>query len=189
MRSNSARSASVKNSRLAYVGERWKGVSFSSVQMPCRSGSPHGVFSDWPSACVRVITPALRAPAAATAIAAVMVNPESRSRMFVSSLERIGLDADKIRRIILGRRVGAKSLRKREILDTRRLQHRRKRIVAFDAARLVIDAVRLLALLGELLAHRPRPRPHGGVLDGHDILERAGAHARPALDQMHVLPR
>jgi hypothetical protein len=26
---------------------RWKGVSNSSVQIPCRSGSPHGVFKTW----------------------------------------------------------------------------------------------------------------------------------------------
>ncbi len=45
MRSNSARCASVKNSWFANFGERWNGVSVSSVQMPCRSGSPHGVFS------------------------------------------------------------------------------------------------------------------------------------------------
>ena len=43
--SSSARCASVKNSWFAYLGERCKGVSDSSVQMPCRSGSPHGVFS------------------------------------------------------------------------------------------------------------------------------------------------
>src|SRR4051794_28759877 len=41
--SNSARCASVKNSWDAYLAGRCSGVSFSSVQMPCRSGSPQGV--------------------------------------------------------------------------------------------------------------------------------------------------
>jgi hypothetical protein len=33
-----------KNSWAAYLADRCRGVSVSSVQMPCRSGSPHGVF-------------------------------------------------------------------------------------------------------------------------------------------------
>src|SRR4051794_18131718 len=41
--SNSARCASVKNSWDTYLAGRCSGVSFSSVQMPCRSGSPQGV--------------------------------------------------------------------------------------------------------------------------------------------------
>src|SRR6516164_9412763 len=44
-RSRSARCASVKNSWSANLGERCKGVSVSSVQIPCKSGSPHGVVS------------------------------------------------------------------------------------------------------------------------------------------------
>src|SRR5580693_5664142 len=43
--SNSARCSSEKNSWLAYFGERCRGVSVSSVQIPCRSGSPHGVVN------------------------------------------------------------------------------------------------------------------------------------------------
>src|SRR5258707_15057641 len=47
--SSSSRCASVKNSWLAYFGGRCKAVSNSSVQMPCRSGSPQGVFSATPT--------------------------------------------------------------------------------------------------------------------------------------------
>jgi hypothetical protein len=44
--SNAARSASVKNSWFAYLAGRCKGVVVSSVQIPCRSGSPQVVFND-----------------------------------------------------------------------------------------------------------------------------------------------
>ena len=47
-------------------------------------------------------------------------------------------------------------------------------IVSFDAARLGIDPVLLVALPRELLLHGPRPRPHRRILDGHHIFERVG---------------
>src|SRR5260221_3508142 len=47
-RSRSARSASVRSSRLPYLMGRCKGTSASLVQMPWRSGSPHGVFGAAP---------------------------------------------------------------------------------------------------------------------------------------------
>ena len=42
--SKPARCDSVKNSWSAYLAGRCKGVSNSSVQIPCRSGSPQGAF-------------------------------------------------------------------------------------------------------------------------------------------------
>src|SRR4051812_34911329 len=53
-RSNSARCSSVKNSWFANLGERCRGVSVSSVQIPCRSGSPQGVVSAGAGAAAEV---------------------------------------------------------------------------------------------------------------------------------------
>src|SRR5262249_14754868 len=47
----------------------------------------------------------------------------------------------------------------------------------------------LLALLAELLADGPWPRPHRRVFDGHDIFQRGRASPRPAFNQMQVLAR
>src|SRR5207249_8951187 len=44
-------------------------------------------------------------------------------------------------------------------------------IVAFDAARLVIDSVFLVALQREFLFGSPRPHPHGRILHCHGIFE------------------
>src|ERR1700680_2502623 len=82
--SNSARCAAVKNSWLAYLGERCRGVSDSSVQMPCRSGSPQGVFSAGASADVRLMDSEMTAPKAAAENATVITEPENLSRMMVS---------------------------------------------------------------------------------------------------------
>src|ERR1700730_7533373 len=91
--SNSARCASVKNSWFAYLAGRCRGVSNSSVQMPCRSGSPQDVFSAgtgvvteaagaW--ADVPVMDTEITAPTAVAAMATVIVKPEKRSSMMVS---------------------------------------------------------------------------------------------------------
>src|SRR5712671_3938359 len=89
--SNSARCASVKNSWFAYLAGRCRGVSNSSVQMPCRSGSPQEVFSAgavaeaagaW--ADVPVMDADMAAPTAAATIATVIVEPEKRSSMIIS---------------------------------------------------------------------------------------------------------
>src|ERR1700686_3032681 len=137
--------------------------------MPCRSGSPHGVFSSAGAAaagdcaCVRVSGAETMAPTAAAVIATRMMESEKRSRMAVSCwlavglLERVLLDAHEVRGIVLGGRARTAALRKRQVLDPRRPQHGREGIVAFDAAWLVVDPVLLLALSGELLADGPPP--------------------------------
>ena len=53
----------------------------------------------------------------------------------------------------------------------RSTQQTRKGIVSFDAARLVIKSILSIALLGELLRDRPRPRPYGGIFDRHRVFE------------------
>src|SRR2546427_673526 len=57
--SSAALSSSVKNSLLAYRAGRCKGIWYSLFQMPCRSGSPHGVLGAGPAfAPVSVFWPA-----------------------------------------------------------------------------------------------------------------------------------
>src|ERR1700738_2607796 len=88
--SNSARCSSVKNSWLAYFGERCRGVSVWSVQMPCRSGSPHGVVNAGADAVVGgtgawaalgPIGPKMTAPDVAMT---ANIEPENLSRMMAS---------------------------------------------------------------------------------------------------------
>src|ERR1700681_2767139 len=132
---------------------------------------------------------------AAAAMATVIIEPETRSSMMVSFclrltlLQRIFFDAHKIRRAVLCRRVGAATLRKGELFHARSPHQPRQAIVSFDAARLVIKSVVLVALPGELLLDGPWPRPHRRIFDRHDVFKRGWPGARPALDQMQVLAR
>src|SRR5262249_13106105 len=61
--------------------------------------------------------------------------------------------------------------------------------VAFEAARLGIQSVLLVALLGELLLDGPRPRPHRRIFDRDLVCEGLWPGARPPLNQMQVLAR
>src|SRR5262245_16888960 len=69
------------------------------------------------------------------------------------------------------------------------MQQPRQAEVSFDAARLVINSVLLLALPGELLLDRPRPRPHGRIFYRDNVRKRLWPGARPALDQVQVFAR
>jgi hypothetical protein len=60
-------------------------------------------------------------------------------------------------------------------------------IVSFDAARLVVNPVLLIAPLAELLLDLPWQNPHGRVFDGDGVLKRGWPGARPTLDQVQVL--
>src|SRR5262252_8162615 len=107
----------------------------------------------------------MTAPSAAAAIATVIIEPVRRSNILLTSLalfffpalagrrllllQRIRLLIS--RRVVLGQRVGSFSLRKGAVFEARRLHHRGKAFVSFDAARLVINLVLLLALPGEFL--------------------------------------
>src|SRR5438876_4462201 len=62
-------------------------------------------------------------------------------------------------------------------------------IVAFDAARLGINSVLLLALPRELLPDGPRTRPHRRVFDRDLVGEGLWPGAHPALNQVQVLAR
>src|SRR5260370_16084007 len=69
------------------------------------------------------------------------------------------------------------------------MQQTREAEVSFDAARLVINSVRLIVLPGELLLGRPWPSPHGRILDGDLVCKRCSPGPRPALDEVQILPR
>src|SRR5216683_1334660 len=138
---------------------------------------------------------------AAPAMAAVVIEPENLPRTMVSfcffALRRLTVVEQRIFfgkayescGAVLGLRIRTSSLRKGEVFHARSTQQPREAIVSFDAARLVINSVPLIALLGELLLHGPGLSPHCRIFDGHDIFERGWPGPRPALDQVQVLAR
>src|SRR5258705_8192034 len=69
------------------------------------------------------------------------------------------------------------------------MQQPRQAIISFEAARLVINSVLLLALLGEFLLGGPRTRPHRRIFDRDGVFEGLRPGARPTLDQMKILAR
>src|SRR6185436_8685387 len=108
---------------------------------------------------------------------------------FLPLLERVLLYSDKVRRIVLGRRIRTFPLREREFFDARGMHQPGKTVISFDAARFVINPVRLLVLPGELLLRSPGSRPHRRVVDGDGVFERVRTGACPAFDQMQSLAR
>src|SRR5262249_42608158 len=91
-------------------------------------------------------------------------------------------------RVVSRCRIRTSSFRKGELLHSPSMQQPREAKISFDAARLGIKSVVLVALPSELLADGPRLRPHRRVLDGHHVFKRGRGDARPALDHMQVLP-
>src|SRR5713226_7011925 len=170
-------------------------ASLLACQMPLKLGLPptRAARTAWPD--VRVTDTEMTALTAAAAIASVIIDPENRRRMMVpfyfhfALLQRILFNADKIRGVVFCCRVRTSALRKGEVFHARSQQQRREGIVSFDATRLVIRFVFLVALFGELLFNGPWPRPHGGIFDRDDVLERGWPSPRPALDQVQVLTR
>src|SRR6266446_5391598 len=67
--------------------------------------------------------------------------------------------------IVLGGRMRPAPLRESEVIDTLPFQQTRMTIIAFDAARFVINPVLLFVLPGVLDLGRPRTRPHCRILD------------------------
>src|SRR5262249_21852738 len=90
---------------------------------------------------------------------------------------------------ILGSGVGTPSLRKSELLDPPSMQQSREPKVSFDAARLGVNSVLLIALSGELLLGGPRPCPHSRVYGSDFVCERVRSRQRPTLDQVQVFTR
>src|SRR2546428_1172757 len=137
---------------------------------------------------------------AAAAMATVIIERRNQSRMMVSLfpcsgyrttwlIERILCKGHNTLHVVAGRRIRTSSFRKGALFYAPSTQQPREAIVSLDAARLVINSVVVVALLGELLLDRPRPRPHRRIFDRHRVLESGWARPRPALDQVQVLAR
>src|SRR5215831_7289424 len=160
--------------------------------MPCRSGSPQGVLGTGACADVRVTDIEMTAPSAAAAMATAVIVPANRAIMtspgWMLLQQRIRI-IDSAGCVVLGQRIRTFPLRKGNVFQARRLHQGRKAYISFDATRLVVDPVLLIALFRELLLDGPGPRPHGPILDGHGIVERGWAGPGPALDQVQVLAR
>src|SRR5262249_17864287 len=88
-----------------------------------------------------------------------------------------------------GGRIWTSAPRKRDLFHASSVQQPRQTIVSFNTARLAIKSVVLLALPGELLFHRPRPRPHGRIFDGDLVFECGGGAPRPAFDHVQIVAR
>src|SRR5262249_32458268 len=148
------------------------------------------------------------APTVAAATATVSMEIPKRSRMrvlpvffwricFASALllafslllQRIVFNAHEIRGVVLGRRVWATSLRIGQLFHTCTPQQPRMAIVSFDAARLVVEPVVLLALSREILFDGPGPGPHRRILDRHDVFQADRTGAPPALHQVKIFAR
>src|SRR6266852_6092893 len=102
-------------------------------------------------------------------------------------LENLGLC--KIRRVVRGRGIGTASLRKGEVFDAPSMQQPWETIIAFEAARLGINSILLVALPAELLLDGPGPGPHGRIFDRDLVGEGHWSRARPSLNEMQVLAR
>src|SRR5262249_5826743 len=90
---------------------------------------------------------------------------------------------------IPGSRVGTASLCKGELFDPPSMQQPRETKVSFDAARLGVNSVLLIALSAELLLGGPRPGPDSRVFDSDLVCERVRPRRRPTLNQVQVFTR
>src|SRR5260370_34146085 len=90
---------------------------------------------------------------------------------------------------VLGCRIGTSAFRKGALFRAPSVQQSRQAIVSFDAARLVIDSVLLVALPGELLLGGPGPSPHNRIFARDLVREGLRPGARPALNEVQVLAR
>src|SRR5207245_178482 len=104
-------------------------------------------------------------------------------------LQRILLNGQHTTYVVHGSRIVTSSLRKGALFHAPSMQQSRQAIVPFDAARLVINSVLIVALPGELLLGGPWPRPHGRIFDRDLVREGLWPGARPALNEVHVLAR
>src|SRR5262249_44597006 len=145
-----------------------------------------------PDVCV--MDAEMTAPTAAAAMPTVIIEPKYRPHMVVSLprftlLQRIFFNTHKIRGVVFCCRVRTSTLRIGELFRARSPHQPREAIISFDAARLVIKPVLLIALPGELLLDGPGLRPHRRIFDRDDIFERGRSGTRPPLDQVQVLTR
>src|SRR6266852_7850483 len=104
-------------------------------------------------------------------------------------LQRILLNGQHATHVVRGSRIGTSSLCEGAVFHAPSAQQPRQAIVPFDAARLVIHSVLLVALPGELLLGGPGFSPHRRIFDRDLVCEGPWPGAGPALDQVQVLAR
>src|SRR5205807_3378956 len=91
--------------------------------------------------------------------------------------------------VVMRQRIGSLAFGESFVFQPRVAHDGGEAVISFPAARLDIDAVLFIALLGEVLSHSPGPHPHAGIFDGDRIGERLWPGARPAFDEMQILAR
>src|SRR6202043_4012860 len=95
-------------------------------------------------------------------------SPSPRGEPYVNMLlQRVlwNLSIYKGPRVVPACGIITSSLRKGDVFHAPSMQQPRETKVAFEAARLGIQSVLLVALSAELLLDGPRPRPHGLIFD------------------------
>src|SRR5262249_42133967 len=112
-------------------------------------------------------------------------------RSYGALLQRVlrNLSIYKGPRVVPTRGIVTAPLRKGYVFRAPSMQQPRETVVAFEAARLGIQSVLLVALSAELLLDFPRLRPHGRIFDRDLVGKGPWPGARPALDQVQVLAR
>src|SRR5258705_4230806 len=190
-------------------------ASLSACQMPLKFGLPSAVRAGrdaWPA--VRVTEIEMTALTAADTIATVTIEPLNR-RMMTSPSRRMpgrGRADLKVGPYVLSRqriavltgvgksqresstpggalpsRIGTLLRDEGALLAARARQQRHHPVVALVAPGLLVDPVRLVALLAVVLLDGPRFRPRRGILDGDRVLDRVRVNACPPFDQVQVL--
>src|SRR5262249_52343122 len=87
------------------------------------------------------------------------------------------------------RGIRAASFLERSLHDASAHQYRRQGVIRLMTSRLIIDAVRRVALLLQLLPNGPRSGPRRRIVDGDGVLERVRVEARPPFDEVEVFVR
>src|SRR5712691_9116099 len=68
-------------------------------------------------------------------------------------------------------------------------QESHEAVIALMASGLLVDAIRLRALPGQILPDRPRPRPRRRILDRDDVVDHVLVDTGPPFDEAQVLAR
>src|SRR5437899_819023 len=85
-----------------------------------------------------------------------------------------------------GRGIRASSFRELSLCDARPPQQRWQAEIPLVATRLIVNLIRRIALLLQLLLDGPQSRPRRRVVDGDDILDRVRVETRPPFHEMQV---
>src|SRR5262249_25193805 len=88
-----------------------------------------------------------------------------------------------------GRGIGASSFRELPFCDARPAQQRRQAGIPLVAPGLIVNSIRRIALLLQLLLDSPRSGPVRRVVYRDDICDRVQFKTRPPFDEMQIFVR